>query len=369
MSNTAQIKRRMFICKNSTVKLNHAGERVRINPQPGQATAWRGDPPTIKIGSDGTVYVGWTARVEVSEGSANNLCLSISKDGGKSFAAPVNINDDQVSAVHGMHALEVDKNGRIFFAWLDERYLKDGKQPEAKTMQTNQSENNSGEMKHQHSEPNREVYFAVSTNNGKSFSANKRIAENVCPCCKISMTTAPDGRLFVSWRQVLEEDYRHIAVTSSTDGGDNFAPQTIVSDDRWQISACPVSGSAMTIGQNNALKIIWYNAGKAGTPGIYQAESKDGGKSFAPRTLISDQGASGTPTIMRNENGGGKIVFAGIDKNTYLLTEQSNSGNLTGESKINDADLPAAAIAKDDVFISFVRKDEDKRSIFLISKR
>ena len=355
--------------KKFNFEAEQIGERVRINPEAGRATAWRGDPPTIKLGGDGTIYIGWTARVEVSEGSANNLYLSVSKDGGKSFAAPVKINDDQVPAVHGMHALEVDQTGRIFFAWLDERYLKNVKQPEVKPMVMNQSENSSGEMKHQHGEPNREVYFAVSTDNGKSFSANKRIAENVCPCCKVSMTTAPDGRLYVSWRQVLEGDYRHIAVTFSTDGGDNFSPLTIVSDDRWQISGCPVSGAAMTIDQNNTLKIIWYNAGKAGTPGIYQAESKDGGKNFAPRTLVSDQGASGTPTIMQDENGGGTIVFAGIDKNTYLLTEQSNSGNLTEYAKINDADLPAAAIAKDEVFIAFVRKVDNKRSIFLISKR
>ena len=344
------------------------GEKVRINPEAGRATAWRGDPPTIKIGKDGTVYVGWTARVEVTEGSANDLYLSISKDGGKFFNAPVKVNDDKVPGVHGMHSLEVDQMGRIFFAWLDERYLKDGKQPEAKPMPMNQSENNSGEMKHQHSEPNREVYFTVSTDGGKSFSANKRIAENVCPCCKLSMATAPDERLYVSWRQVLEGDFRHIAVSSSTDGGNTFAPFTIVSNDQWQISGCPVSGAGMTVDKNNALKIIWFTAGTAGTPGIYLSESKDGGKSFAPRQLASDQSVSGTPVILSNGEGVSQIVFSAVDKNTYRLAAQNATLNFTEQNKIVDADLPVATTTRGKIFFAFIRKMNDKRNIFLLSK-
>ena len=29
------------------------GEKVQVNPQPGQATAWRGDPPSVAVGKDG----------------------------------------------------------------------------------------------------------------------------------------------------------------------------------------------------------------------------------------------------------------------------------------------------------------------------
>src|SRR5947207_11907903 len=37
---------------------------VRVNSQQGIATAWRGDPPTVAVAPDNTVFVGWTARVE-----------------------------------------------------------------------------------------------------------------------------------------------------------------------------------------------------------------------------------------------------------------------------------------------------------------
>lgn len=340
-------------------------EAVRINQETGGATAWRGDPPTVRVSADGTVYVGWTASVAGAEGSANDLYLSISRDGAKTFDAAVKVNDDQAPAVHGMHALEVDKSGRIFFAWLDERYLKNKPQPEQKPMEMNKTEGNSGEMKHQHSEPNREVYFAVSSDGGKSFSANKRIAENVCPCCKVSATTAPDGRIYFAWRQVLDGDFRHIAVTYSTDDGDSFAPYTIVSNDKWQIAACPVSGAGLITDSQNTLKVVWYTAGDAGTPGIYQAESKDGGKTFAPRILISDKGAGGTPVVVPDTKENLKIVFSAVDKSTHIFAAQNSSVNYAEQSQIENAELPGAIVSKDRLFIDFIRKDGEKRGVFL----
>ncbi|HYY42482.1 MAG TPA: hypothetical protein VE775_07085, partial [Pyrinomonadaceae bacterium] len=35
---------------------------VRVNAERGAATAWHGDPPTLAVAPDGTLYVGWTAR-------------------------------------------------------------------------------------------------------------------------------------------------------------------------------------------------------------------------------------------------------------------------------------------------------------------
>jgi hypothetical protein len=94
------------------------GGKVRVNPKIGQATAWRGDPPSVKVGNDNTVYVGWTARVEVQEGSANDLYLSVSRDGGQTFAAPVKVNDDRIPADRGMHSMAIDKNNHIYFSCL-----------------------------------------------------------------------------------------------------------------------------------------------------------------------------------------------------------------------------------------------------------
>jgi hypothetical protein len=343
--------------------LQLSGDVVRVNPEAGRATAWRGDPPTVKAGADGTIYVGWTARVEAAEGGADDLYLSVSRDGAKTFDAPVKVNDDKIPAAHGMHALEVDQSGRVLVAWLDERYLKNESPPESS--ETSKEESGSGEMQHQHGEPNREVYFAMSADRGKSFSANKKLAGNVCPCCKVSIAAAPDGRFYVAWRQVLEGDFRHIAVSSSPDGGNSFAPATIVSDDQWQIAGCPVSGASLAVDSKNALKVIWFTGGAAGTPGLYQAESTDGGKSFGRRILISDRNASGTPAITSDAGGNFKVVFSVTDQNTYVLAEPNDSENFAEQFQIEDADLPGATVLNDKLIVAFVRKVGEKRSVFL----
>lgn len=357
--------------KEANIFIRHFGseqkplsEAVRVNLQGGEATAWRGDPPTVKVDADGIVYVGWTKRIENPAASANDLLLSVSRDGGKTFEAPVKVNDDTLPAAHGMHSLEVDKSGRVYFAWLDERYLK--KDQEMPPMEMNKPGANSNEMQHSHSEPNREVYFAVSTDHGKSFAANKKIAENVCPCCKTSIATGPDGRLYVSWRQVLDDNFRHIAVVSSIDGGNIFTTPVIVSDDRWQLVACPVSGAPMAVDPENNLKIFWYTAGAAGAPGIYEAESKDGGKTFSPRILVSDQGGAGTPVVMQNTAGKLRLAFAAAaGQSLYLLTARNATDDFTPPDQITDADLPGAALSNDKIFVAFIRKNGEQRNIFL----
>jgi hypothetical protein len=35
-----------------------SSDRVRVNPTAGEVKAWKGDPPTIAVGQDRTVYVG-----------------------------------------------------------------------------------------------------------------------------------------------------------------------------------------------------------------------------------------------------------------------------------------------------------------------
>ena len=194
------------------------GEKVRVNPAPGTVKAWRGDPPTVKVAGDGTVFIGWTVKVESKGKPANDLMLSVSRDNGRSFEAPVRVNDDTAPASHGMHSLELGADGRVYAAWLDERNVK--AEP-----QHHDAPAAAAAMMFHHKEevePNSEVFFAVSADGGKTFSPNKKLASEVCPCCKSSMAVGPDGKLYLSWRQVLPGGFRHIEVASSSDNGGLF---------------------------------------------------------------------------------------------------------------------------------------------------
>lgn len=329
---------------------------VRVNPKGGEASAWRGDPPTIATATDGTIYVGWTGRPS-AEGHATDIFLSASHDQGRTFAPPVKVNDDDAGmAVHGMHSLAVDSSGRIFMAWLDER--------NAKMEMTGEK----GKMEEHKMEANREVFAATSSDGGRTFSQNRLVAREACPCCKTSLAIGTDGRLYVAWRQVLPGNYRHIAVASSMDGGQSFSEPVIASDDRWMIAGCPVSGPALIAASDNSLRVLWYSAGEAGSPGLYWSESKDGGKTFSSRKALVEGTAFGTPRLMfgpgnnltavweSNQRGESKIVVARMDSTGEpAMTEMPAQGQ-----------LPTAAATREQIFITYITKQDEQRSIWLV---
>lgn len=362
------------------------GEKTRVNPEPKTAKAWFGDAPTIKIGGDNAIFIGWTAKVESEKATATTLFLSVSRDGGKTFDAPLKVNDDSAPASHGMHSLEIGNDGKVFMAWLDERNIK----TQAKSFSgdeiietqkndlpngfnfvkahhnSNQNSSNKTEetkpekkeMAHENVEPNSEVFFAVSNDGGKTFSKNIKLSSEVCPCCKTNLAVDGKGKIYASWRQVVGDNFRHIAVASSENGGASFSNPVIVSDDQWQINACPVSGAPMRIDGENNLKIVWFTNGKAGTPGLYFSESKDGGKTFSARKAVFENLVSGTSSLITDNGGKLRAVFESGEK-VY-------SSDLQMQAKeIGDGTNPSSVFANGKIYAAFVKKENEKRGVWL----
>lgn len=333
---------------------------VRVNPQEGSATAWRGDPPTVKVAPDGTVYVGWTARITGSQAHGNDLYVSASRDGGRTFEQTVKVNDDDKQVVHGMHSLAIGADGHIYVAWLDERNV----------VKPPSSENKmDGMQKMEHMEANREVFMSFSTDGGRTFSPNRRVAKDACPCCKTALAVSADAHVFIGWRQVLPGEFRHIAVASSADGGKSFAQPVIVSDDRWMIAACPVSGPALLVGDDNALRVVWYTEGEKGSPGIYWAESSDNGKTYSESRTFARGQARGTPLLLVNGQTGASVIWESDDDGQARVMSARFDKDKDGAavSPIASAgELPSAASSGGQIFVSYIAKVNDHRSIWVV---
>ncbi len=336
------------------------GPASRINPTAGEAKAWRGDPPTVAVGPDGTVYVGWTARAS-GQWDGTDLVLSASRDNGASFGSPVKVNDDQKAGAHGMHSLAIASDGSVVMSWLDERNRPAAASPKKKDHKKD----------HKHAaEPNRELFVATSNDGGKTFSANQLLAREVCACCKTSLAIAPDRRIYVSWRQVLPGNLRHIAVASSTDLGKTFSPPVIVSDDRWTIAGCPVSGPSISVSVDGKLQILWYSAGDAGPTGIYRAESQDAGKSFTPRQLIAEGQVQGTPVLLPHMNGAVAIWQKDQGSGAHVMTAyiDDKAPTTSRVSIVGASELPAASLVRDQIRLAYVQQaGNDSRSVWLLN--
>ncbi len=326
------------------------GSPVRVNRNQGVATAWRGDQPSLSVAQDGAVYVVWTARVEAGSKHGTDLFMSVSNDGGQSFASEVKINDDKVPGAHGMHSLAIAKDGRIYVGWLDERNVFTPK-PSTKA-------------DGHHMESNRELYLAYSTDGGRSFSANRKVAVDVCPCCKTSLAVGADGTVYAGWRQVLPGNFRHIAVASSTDGGQKFSRPVIVSDDRWMLQGCPVSGPSLSVDAGGSLKVVWYAAGEANAPGLYFAESKDKAQSFSARQLVAEEGVRGTPALAVGDSNSTIALWQNSNAAETKMAELGKAG--AASSVAVNAELPAGTVANGKLFVAYIAKEKEKRSVWLV---
>ncbi len=327
---------------------------VRVNTEAGNATAWRGDPPTIAIAPDGVMYVVWTSKA-AAKGHENNLYLSISRDSGVSFGKPIKINDDEKPGVHGMHSFAIDKQGRIYFAWLDERNLKP-----AAPMTKHRGEAHAMER-------NREVFVAYSEDGGVTISKNQMIANEACPCCKTAIAVSPDGNVYVGWRQVLAGELRHIAIASSTDRGKTFVKPIIVSDDQWVIAGCPVSGPALSAGNIGNLTVLWYTAGGAGTQGLYASRSTDGGRTFATRQLVSAGVVFGNPSLLFEPKSNHLFAVWQSGDSGLMRAEMASDGSINNTMSLQSSGkLPAATLDTGQTVLAYISTVDNQRSIWLV---
>jgi hypothetical protein len=333
-----------------------SGSPVRVNPTAGEATAWRGDPPTVAVSKDGAVHVGWTARVEAA-GHGSDIYLSTSRDGGRTFEPPIKVNDDGKKVTHGMHSLAVGPDNRVYVVWLDERNVVKPEPSEQKG------------MKMEHMEANREVFFASSADGGRTFSTNQRLAKDACPCCKTAVTVGEGGRVFASWRQVLPGEFRHIALASSEDQGKTFSQPVIVSDDRWMTASCPVSGPALSVAAGDGrLRVVWYTEGDKGEPGLYWAESLDQGKTFSESKPFAKGQARGLPMLVSDGRSGATIVWESNEgaEPRVMSAPLAGDGAAAIAPLTSTGELPSATLSGDQIFVGYIAKVNDQRSIWVV---
>jgi len=325
------------------------GSTVRVNQQAGVASAWRGDPPSVAV-ADGAVYVLWTARVESDGKSGTDVYFSVSHDDGKTFGASVKVNDDNVPVTHGMHSLVVANDGHIFVAWLDERNVATPKP--------------SNEAGGHHMETNRELFVSDSNDGGRTFSPNRKVAENACPCCRTALAVAADGTLYVGWRQVLPGDFRHIAVATSTDHAAHFSPPVIVSDDKWVLHGCPVSGPTLSAETNGTLRVVWFAAGQGEDPGLYYSETHDRGRTFSPRASLAEEPVNGS-AVLAVENDRAFAIWQGSVGQQAEAKARELGGGGGVVNVATNAELPSGALSNNKLFVVYISRVGDKRSIWL----
>ena len=211
--------------------------------------------PKIALDRKGGIAVAFsTFRDKAFNGE---VFYSRSTDGGKSFAPPRPITDNTES--QRFEALGFDTDGTLFAAWLDKRNRVPVQQAGKKY-------------------DGAALFFASSKDGGATYSQAKMAVDNTCECCRLGLAFDPSGHPVIVFRNIFEGGIRDHAIVTFADQG---TPGDVhrVSEDDWQIAACPHQGPSLSIAPNGTYHVVWYTNGKL-RKGLFYGQSRDGGKTF-----------------------------------------------------------------------------------------
>ncbi|TLZ74022.1 MAG: exo-alpha-sialidase [Methanobacteriota archaeon] len=198
----------------------------------------------IAAGANGTVYLTWW-----NFGSSNILFES-SSDRGKTWSPIVHVNHRDGSASGGfpqypLPAMNVDpKSGAIYVSWADSR------------------------------NGNPDIYFANSTDGGKTWGTNHRINDNTDNSQQYMVDLAVDraGTVHAAWEDRRTGNW-NIFYSNSTDGGRTWSKNVRVTSAETPGSYDrPGDYFAIEAGPNNYIYVVWTD-GRGDDFDIYYARS------------------------------------------------------------------------------------------------
>jgi hypothetical protein len=268
-----------------------------------------------------------------------------SKDGGKSFSAPIRVNSQEGSAIaagtiRGAQ-MAIGKAGRVHVAWNGSNQASpkgpvntDSGEPGAPMLYARMDDSGrafepqrnvmlrsfgldgggsvaaggdgsvyvawhaigTSEAKGgpEAGERRRRVWIAKSIDDGRSFSPERPgwpRSTGACGCCGMKIHAAQSGTVAALYRSATESVHRDIYSLLSRDRGENFSGRLV---DRWSIDACPMS--SMDIAESgDELLGAWETAGQVywgrldGT-GERIAAPGDGSGRKHPRLAVNRRG-------------------------------------------------------------------------------
>jgi len=237
-------------------------QTVKINPIPQKISAWPENPPAIAISQSGRIHVLYYA----DEQQKSTNYYSYSDDKGQTFKSPVLISDKAETAMHYMAKMLLDNQDKIYLFWHDMRHHAQNQHLGSSVLA---------------------LYYSATEHPETGQFDNQFISNGVCSCCRTATALAPDGLPVVFARMVFKNGVRDHALFKMQRENQWSEPQPI-SDDNWQIEACPSHGPALAIDAHHRSHFVWFTLGQK-RQGIFYAYSDDYGKNVSQITALGDK--------------------------------------------------------------------------------
>jgi hypothetical protein len=267
--------------------------------------------PKIVVDREGRISVAFSIfRDKAFNGQ---VLYTRSIDGGKSFVELQPITSSNES--QRFEALALDSDGSLFAAWLDKRNR-------VPVEQSGQKYDGAG------------LFFASSRDGGMTYSEARMVKDNTCECCRLGVAFAGPGHPVVVFRNIFDGGVRDHAIVAFADPA---TPGEVhrVSQDNWQIAACPHHGPSLAISAAGTYHVTWYTNGKV-RKGLFYARSRDGGNSFSDPLPIGQPSRSPSRPYVIAGPGGTAMVWKEFDgeKTTINLMTSHDDGETWSLPKI-----------------------------------
>jgi hypothetical protein len=267
----------------------HFGDPLRVNSQPGSAIAVgniRG--AHLAVGKNGRVHAAWNGSQKATPkvpGDADRPAWMLTPmlyarldDAGTAFEPQRNVIRS-AGGLDGGGSVAADGAGNVYIFWHAPDPGKRG-------------------------EDNRRVWVAVSTDDGKTFAAEKAAftePTGACGCCGLRAFADGKGTVYALYRGARNVRQRDMYLLTSADRGKSFEGEKVHA---WSIDTCPMSSEAFAAGPEGPVVATWETKGQ-----VYFARiDPKTGKRSAPVAPPGDGQGRKHPAVA--VNGKGEMILA-----------------------------------------------------------
>ena len=213
----------------------------------------------VLVGEIKQMHLGHTRGPQIASSKNYTVVTAIDKDGtvhsyklnhqNNKWVKVSTVNDSEGSAVEGLMALTADKEDNFYAVWLDVR-----------------------------SDKKNNIFF--SSINGKSSGWAKNLMVykspdgHVCECCKPNISFN-NNRLVIGFRNWLMGS-RDIYYAVSTNKGKTFSDPKKSGTGTWRLNACPMDGGGLVVSESGSISAAWRRGSDVYFAAVNKKEQKVG---------------------------------------------------------------------------------------------
>lgn len=336
------------------------GAPVQVNTVAGQARVSGEMPPRVAlVPRTGAKEPDVVVVWTVKTGNDWQLLQARSTDGGAHFGAASTVTGSEAPGARGWQAVDVDAQGKVHVLWLDHRDA-------AAAPMTHQHDANAPKPDPTERAKLSRLYYATLGGSARS------VTSSVCYCCKTALVHE-GAWTFAAWRQVYPGSIRDIAFSATRDGGRTFTAPVKISDDRWQIDGCPDNGPTLAVDAKQQVHAVWPTV-EAGSDAsalvLFYARSSNAttakAPTFTPRRKLPTAGLASHPSVVMGPGDRPLIVWDEVVEGQRRLAAASLVGDRFAPLTIPGSGArfyPAVAAVPGGAVVAWVQQGERGSSI------